>query len=160
MTLNEFIQQIGFKQSSIERNSGYWSLNITWSTCRPNHWVISRNKLKDEDVKLDLLINSSYWVADLKQKNDLFHIQWRESGISIESQQLKFRRNNFWPDIRELIQIPELVLQLEQKLAVQFCRHLNLQGSLCTLAISESFNKAALQTWLGNSATSWGVFSD
>lgn len=158
MTPNEFIQQIGFKQSSIERNKGYWSLNITWSSCDPTYWVIARNKLKDEDIKLDLQINNSYWVADLQPKNELFHVQWRESGLSVESPQLKYRRTVLWPDIRELHRIPELIIQLEEKLAIQFCRHINLQGSLCTLAVSKSFNKDALQKWLGNSATSWDVF--
>ncbi len=158
MTSNEFIQQIGFKQSSIERNKGYWSLNITWSSCDPTYWVIARNKLKDEDIKLDLQINNSYWVADLQPKNELFHVQWRESGLSVESPQLKYRRTVLWPDIRELHRIPELIIQLEEKLAIQFCRHINLQGSLCTLAVSKSFNRNALQKWLGNSATSWDVF--
>ena len=158
MPLNRFIQQIGFQQSSIERNNGYWSFNITWSSCDPNYWVIARNKLKDDDIKLDLQINNAYWVADLQPKNELFHVQWRESGLSVESQQLKYRRAAVWPDIRELHRIPELVVLLEEKLAIQFCRHINLQGSLCTLAVSKSFNKNALQKWLGNSATSWGVF--
>lgn len=160
MQLNEFIQEIGFKQSSIERNNGYWSLHMTWSTCNPNNWVISRNKLKDDDMKLDVSINNAYWVANLEPRNQLFRAQWRESGLSVESPQLKYRRSTLWPDICELHRMPELVLQLEEKLNIQFCRHINLQGSLCSLAISKAFNKEALQNWLGASANSWGVFSD
>jgi hypothetical protein len=155
--LNEFIQEIGFKKSSIERNKGYWSLHLTWSTCDPNYWVISRKKLKNEDMKLDLSINNAYWVADLQPRHELFRTQWRESGLSVESQQLKYRRASLWPDICELRRMPELVLQLEEKLNIQFHRQIYLQGSLCTLAVSKAFNKDALQNWLGTSATSWGI---
>lgn len=135
-----------------------WSVHVIWSTVPPKDWVTARNRLKPGDLRLLLSVNRSGWHADLAPHDDSFRVQWRDSGISVESQQLRYRKLLPWPALASPADTPTLVTQLATLLDRNFVRHANLEGALAAQLLVPGFDDAALRRWLAPSADAWGVF--
>jgi hypothetical protein len=71
-----------------------WTTKFTISTVPIENWFYSRNKLKPEDLKLELIVPQwGSWIAQLDRHDGLFQVQWRPSNsMCVESQQLKYRK--------------------------------------------------------------------
>lgn len=145
----EFLEAIGFKI-----NHHPWSIHLQWSTTEPKFWVLRRNALSPSDLLLTLSLNDRYWNLSLQRKDDIFGVIWRDSGIDVKSQQLKYRKMIQWPAIKTPFETIAAIKTLEAILDVTFYKHVNLQGTL-----AESLANPTLFThWLGDSAASYGCF--
>ena len=149
-TQKEFLESIGFVI-----NSEPWSIHIQWGTVNPKDWVISRNTLAPADLLLTLSINDRYWNVSLQRRDEVFNVIWRESGIDVESQQLKFRKLIKWPAIITPRTVIATIKQLEGILNVKFYPHVNIQGTL----IEGIQNQQLFIEWLGDTASSYGWFA-
>ncbi|WP_299008697.1 hypothetical protein [uncultured Tenacibaculum sp.] len=112
---------------NLKYNKDYWGMTLTMSTVNIEHWLYSRNQLKPEYLKLTLNISiAGYWVVQLERKDRLFLAQWRESGLSVESQQLKYRRLILWPKLASYTKFPLMIPALETALDVKFIHHIDI----------------------------------
>ncbi|MET3120172.1 hypothetical protein AAKU64_004420 [Undibacterium sp. GrIS 1.8] len=107
-----------------------WVLNITLSTVPIEYWFYARNKLKPEDLSVELLVPSyGLCCAELTRNDRVFQVQWRPNNeVSVDSQQMKYRRLVKWPSLNSLRDFPEFVLRLEDVLGIKFIRHANVGG--------------------------------
>jgi hypothetical protein len=82
----------------------------------PERWFYKRNKLRPESLVLDLRIPSNEnGLVDLSCHDNLFNIQWRQNDdLSIESEQLHYRKLIKWPRLSSLMNFALLAAQLEQ----------------------------------------------
>ena len=149
-TQKEFLESIGFHITGEP-----WSIHIQWSTVNPKNWVVSRNSLEPSDLLLTLSINDRYWNVSLQRRDEVFYVAWRESGIDVESQQLKFRKLTKWPAINSPCDVTAAIKVLESVLNVNFYPHVNIQGTL----IESIHNQQLLTEWLGDTASSYGCFA-
>lgn len=148
----EFVASLGFKTPAP------WSIHLSWSTVEPSHWVVRRKVLKPADVLLTLTVTDGHWVLNLKPRHQRFHVQWRSSGVSVESDELRYRRMTRWPKVSSPLEVPEAIQVLEQVLQVQFVKHVNLEGSLADEALSAGFSDERILCWLAPCACEWSVF--
>ena len=93
-------------------------------------------------------------MALVQRKDEVFFIKWRESGLNIDSQQLKFRKLIKWPTINHPCEIISVISEIERILNVSFFKHANIQGNL----VERIHNKALLIEWLGSTARDYGCF--
>jgi hypothetical protein len=105
-------------------------LGFTLSTCNIEYWLYSKNKLKDEDIRLDFtLFDKGSWLVHLERKDRVFVAQWRADNIfHINSQLLKYRSFIQWPAFNHPEEFPLFVKQLEQVLKITFVPHVNVSG--------------------------------
>ena len=141
---------------NLKYNKDYWGMTLTMSTVNIEHWLYSRNQLKPEDLKLTLNISiAGYWVVQLERKDRLFLAQWRESGLSVESQQLKYRRLIPWPKLASYTKFPLMIPALETALDVKFIRHIDI--STVGIDLKQYLKKnSKMQQWLKPCANTFG----
>lgn len=111
------LQAIGFTSSALQKLTSSelpWRINISWSSCDHDHWNIRRNKLKENDIHLNASIEANSWKIVLEAKHNLYRLEWRPSGIDVTSNLPKYSRMTRWPTLDIFLQLPDLVLQLEQ----------------------------------------------
>lgn len=145
----EFLESIGF-----DINAEPWSIHIQWSTVNPKNWVLMRNSLLSSDLLLTLSINDRYWNVSLQRKDEVFYVQWRESGLSVDSQQLKFKKIVKWPEITCPSEVIKAIGEIEKVLNVSFYQYVNIQGTL----IESVRNQKLFTDWLGSTANGYGCF--
>nr|WP_299035093.1 hypothetical protein [uncultured Tenacibaculum sp.] len=141
---------------NLKYNKDYWGMTLTMSTVNIEHWLYSRNQLKPEDLKLTLNISiAGYWVVQLERKDRLFLAQWRESGLSVESQQLKYRRLIPWPKLASYTKFPLIIPALETALDVKFIRHIDI--STVGIDPKQYLKKSSkMQQWLKPCVNTFG----
>lgn len=105
-------------------------LAFTLSTTNIENWLYGRNKLKDEDIRLDFtLSDNGRWLVQLERKDRLFVAQWRPDNVfHNDSQLLKYRSFIQWPAFNHSDEFPLFVKQLEQVLKITFVPHVNVSG--------------------------------
>lgn len=123
--------------SSLGLNSeeSVWTLGFTLSTTEIENWFYRRNKLKPEDVKIELIAPSAgTWVIQLERKDRLYVAQWRkENDFRVESQQMKYRRLVKWPELNSLYDFPKLINPIEDALNIKFIRHVDVGSRMIDL---------------------------
>lgn len=150
MCHSDFLKSIGIKSAKEP-----WSLHLQWSTTQPKNWVLSRNSLLPSDLLLTLTLNSKSWECSLDRRDEIYFVQWRESGINIKSQQLKYRRRVKWPVLHSQASVCDFISELEKELDVCFVKHVNLQGTLS----NKIEDPTLFANWLNISINDFGVFS-
>lgn len=105
-------------------------LAFTLSTTHIENWLYGRNKLKNEDIRLDFTISDDEtWQVQLERKDRLFLAQWRPNNhFHIDSQLLKYRSFIQWPAFNHSDEFPLFIKQLEQALKITFVPHVNVRG--------------------------------
>ncbi|MDX8554431.1 hypothetical protein MK851_12465 [Tenacibaculum sp. 1B UA] len=141
---------------NLKYSNEYWGMTLTMSTVNIEHWLYSRNQLKPEDLKLTLsMYITGSWVAQLERKDQLFLAQWRESGLTVESQQLKYRRLIPWPKLASYTKFPLIIPAIETALDVKFIRHIDI--STVGIAPKQYLKKnSKMQQWLKPCADTFG----
>ncbi|HWV15570.1 MAG TPA: hypothetical protein VN030_09055 [Cellvibrio sp.] len=143
MTPLEFVKYLGFSPTD-----PFWTFHIIWSTIPPKNWIVARNKLQPQDTTLVLNLNNSYWMLDLCRRDHLFTTQWREYGISVDSQQLRYRHRMRWPAISSPMEVVSAISELEKLLEIRFVEEVDFYGTLSLLLKNEDFNQKPLTSWL------------
>ena len=128
--MEKWLQSLG-----LSSDENYWTISFTLSTTKIDNWFYSRNKLKNEDVKIELITPSSgTWVVQLERKDRLYVAQWRkENDFRIESQQIKFRKLVKWPELHAIYDFPELIHAIESALEIKFIKHVNVSAKFVDL---------------------------
>lgn len=111
------LQAIGFSGSALQKLTHSelpWRINTSWSSCDHDNWSIRRNKLKENDIRLHAPIEANSWKVVLEVKNNLYRLEWWPSGFGVTSNLPKYSRMTRWPTLDNFLQLPDLILQLEQ----------------------------------------------
>tara|TARA_Y100000780_G_scaffold213591_1_gene214615 strand:- start:240 stop:719 length:480 start_codon:yes stop_codon:yes gene_type:complete len=124
------------------------TFSLRLSTVPMEHWFYHRNKLTDSALALDLVVpEHGLWCVTLEPRDRLFQVQWRPGGnLTVESQQLKYRRLMPWPTLDRLMDFPDLIVGIEDALGVRFLRHADIGARL--LDAEALVNDDKLKAWL------------
>jgi hypothetical protein len=146
------LEEIGFTPKTLKNNSVPWKIFFCWSSCEHDHWLSSRNRLKENDVRLNVSFQPNGWLVELEAKHNLYHLQWRPSGISVTTNLLKYSRMTPWPSLTSFLQLPELIFQLEDMQEFKqrkqvFSKQVNLDSYY--LDLDKDFNPDLFKRWLG-----------
>lgn len=141
----------------IKADADQWTIQFTLSTVDMQNWFYRRNRLKDEDVKLTLIVPQwGSWVAQVERKDGLYVAQWRPNGnFSVDSQQMKYWRLMQWPSLERLEKFPSLVKKIEDVLDVKFIRHVDIGARDINIA-REIKDSGKMIGWLSECADSYG----
>ena len=119
-----------------------WSLIVEFSTAPSAYWVVRKNSLKPEDMRLTLTITyPGMWSVELTRRDTLFKVKWTKEGIFVVSDQLKYKRLP-WPTLQHPLEFPQLVAQLNEQLAPSFLREARV------VPAAEVQSTKTLQSWL------------
>jgi hypothetical protein len=134
-----------------------WAIQMTLSTVPMSHWFYKRNKLRPEDVRLELVAPGwGHWRVELERHDRQYLAQWRTAGdFRVVAKQLRYRKLVQWPSLPDIGAFPALVAQIEAALNIQFIRHVNVEARDIPLA-PKRFDDQKLCEWLAPCADSWG----
>lgn len=146
------LEKIGFTTQGLKMSSLPWRILIFWSSCDHDNWFLSRNRLKENDIRLNASLQPNGWLVELEARHNLYHVQWRPSGISVTSNLPKYSRMTRWPSLTNFLQLPELIFQLEdmpefKQRKQAFSREVQLHPY--SLDSKNDFNPDIFKKWLG-----------
>ena len=100
-----------------------WSVGMRLGTAPPHYWLARRDELKPADVSLELLVaNSREWRIQVARVDRLYSAQWRPSGITVATEDLRFKSLTAWPSIVSQRLFPLFAMRLADYLHVSWSR--------------------------------------
>ncbi len=145
--MNDWLHSIGLRGE--EEN---WTIQFTMSTTQIDNWLVARNKLNSEDVKIKLTaVSWGSWVIQLERKDKLYVAQWRENSFSIESEQIRYRKIVKWPVLSDISGFPSLIKEIECIIGIKFLRCINIEAN--GIDLDQYLNNGSeIYTWLNECA--------
>lgn len=131
------------KLVGIEPASESWSFSVRLGTAPPHYWLARRDELKPTDVSVELLVaNAREWRIQVARLDRLYSAQWRSSGITVATENLRYKSLTAWPAAGGQRLFPVFAMQLADYLQVTWTRTawINAQGV--------AINKPQLLEWL------------
>lgn len=111
------------KSVGIEPTADAWSVGVRLGTASPNYWLARRDELKPEDVSLELLVaNTREWRIQVARVDRLYSAQWRPSGITVATEELKFKSLSAWPTLASQRLFPIFAMRLADYLHLSWVR--------------------------------------
>ena len=145
--LNEPVDNATWAQSvGIVPIADSWSVGVRLGTAPPHYWLARRDELKPSDVSLELLVaNSREWRIQVARVDRLYSAQWRPSGITVATEDLRFKSLTAWPAIASQRLFPLFAMRLADYLQVGWSR-------TCWLTTQNvEVNRPMLLEWLHSS---------
>ncbi len=140
--LDTLLQRIGWHAPELSA----WQIGIVIATRPPIEWTTKRNTLQADDMWLSLTLSSFWqWRVQLKRHDGLFVVDWADRGVTVESQQLRYRKIMKWPEIAGPDDFPRLVGELNALFPKPFARE-----ALVTILKTDDAVKEALADWLSD----------
>lgn len=100
-----------------------WSVGIRLGTAPPNYWLARRDELKPTDVSLELIVaNAREWRIQVARLDRLYSAQWRPSGITVATEDLRFKSLTAWPATAGQRLFPVFAIRLADYLQVNWTR--------------------------------------
>ena len=142
--LNQPVDNATWAQSvGIAPTAESWSVGVRLGTAPPHYWLARRDELKPADVSLELLVaNSREWRIQVARVDRLYSAQWRPSGITVATEDLRFKALSAWPSIASQRLFPLFAMRLADYLHVHWSR----SGWLTTQNVE--VNRQLLLEWL------------
>lgn len=98
-----------------------WGIVVKMSTQPVWDWTVHGSRIRPDDVWLGLTVHRLLgWMITVYTRDKRYLVQWRPSGVTVDSQQLRYRRMTAWPALSDLDNFPALIPALESLLAIRF----------------------------------------
>lgn len=111
------------KSVGIEPTADSWSVSVRLGTAPPHYWLARRDELKPTDVSVELLVaNAREWRIQVARVDRLYSAQWRPSGITVATEDLRFKALNAWPTATGQLLFPIFAARLAEYLQVSWTR--------------------------------------
>lgn len=142
MNQSVLLQKIGWQAPELPA----WQIDIAIATRSPIEWTTRRNALQPDDMWLSLTLRSFFpWQVQLKRHDRLFVVDWTDRGVTIESEQLRYRKIMKWPEIAGPAEFPRLVSELNALFPRLFTRE-----ALIIIPKADDAIKKAFIDWLSD----------
>ena len=119
-----------------------WTFSLKIGSAPPKYWLIRKHDLRPQDVSLDLLINDAHWRVQVARVDRNYSAQWRSSGITVDTDEIKLKALAAWPTLTSPQLFPLFVATLAQFLGVAWLRSAWITTS------GVSVDKERLLDWL------------
>lgn len=127
----------------IQPTADSWSVSIRLGTAPPHYWLSRRDELKPTDVSVELLVaNSREWRIQAARVDRLYSAQWRQTGITVATEDLRFKSLAAWPAASGQRLFPVFATRLADYLQVSLTR------SAWVSAQNVNIDKRQLLEWL------------
>jgi hypothetical protein len=145
--LNQPVDNATWAQSvGIAPTAESWSIGVRLGTSPPHYWLARRDELKRDDVSVELLVaNSREWRIQAARVDRLYSAQWRPSGITVATEDLRFKSLTAWPSIASQRLFPLFALRLADYL------HVNWSRTAWLTTHNVEINRPMLLEWLHSS---------
>lgn len=131
------------KSVGIEPTAESWSVGIRLGTAPPHYWLARRDELKPSDVSLELIVtNAREWRIQVARLDRHYSAQWRPSGITVATEDLRFKSLAAWPATAGQRLFPVFAMRLADYLQVQWTRMAWVNSQ------NVDINKPQLLEWL------------
>jgi len=121
--LNQPVDNDVWAQSvGIAPTSESWNVGLRLGTAPPHFWLARRDELKPEDVSLELLVNPREWRIQVSRVDRLYSAQWRSSGITVATEERRYKALAAWPAIAGQRLFPLFAMRLADFLHVTWSR--------------------------------------
>ena len=121
--LDQPLENDAWAQSvGITPTSESWSVGVRLGTAPPHFWLARRDELKPEDVSMELLVSPREWRIQVARLDRLYSAQWRASGITVATEDLRFKSLTAWPAITGQRLFPLFATRLADYLHVTWSR--------------------------------------
>jgi len=121
--LNQPVDNDVWAQSvGITPTSESWNVGLRLGTALPHFWLARRDELKPEDVSLELLVNPREWRIQVSRVDRLYSAQWRSSGITVATEERRYKALTAWPAIAGQRLFPLFAMRLADFLDVTWTR--------------------------------------
>lgn len=118
------VSEAWFKKKQLwpqENEHPDWGFNVKMSTHRVWDWSVRASHIPPDAVWLGFRIHRVLgWSARVFTRDKRYEAQWESSGLSVESDQFRYRRLTAWPAITDVDDFPRLIPALEQLLSIRF----------------------------------------
>jgi hypothetical protein len=127
----------------IEPTAESWSFSVRLGTAPPHYWLARRDELKPSDVSVELLVaNAREWRCQVARLDRLYSAQWRPSGITVATEDLRYKSLTAWPTAGGQRMFPVFAMRLADYLHVSWTRLAWINSQNVTI------NKPQLLEWL------------
>ncbi len=107
----------------IQPTADSWSVSIRLGTAPPHYWLARRDELKPTDVSVELLAaNLREWRVQAARLDRLYSAQWRPSGITVATEDLRFKSLVAWPATSGQRLFPVFAARLADYLQISWTR--------------------------------------
>jgi hypothetical protein len=131
------------KSIGIEPSAGSWSLGLRLGTAPVNYWIARKFELKPRDVSMELLAtHDRQWRVQVARVDRKYSAQWRPSGVTVDTEELKLKSPASWPKMPSLQLFPLFAQTLADFLQVSWVRVASLSAK------NVKVDKQRLLEWL------------
>lgn len=131
--------------------------HIRLSTAPVKQWFFAKSKLPAQTTNIEATIGHKTWTVKLTRQDQLFIVIWSSGGaVSVNSDQLKYKRMVRWPALDAVEYFPRLVKQIESLLGIQFIPYADV--SVPYTVPRETVEQPKLHEWLAPCATKVGRY--
>jgi hypothetical protein len=106
-----------------------WGFKVEISTVPPWDWTVRRSHVGENEYWLGASISRILgWRVGFFPRNELFKVDWQAEGMSVTSQQLRFRKLMKWPQMGTLDEFPKIVAELQSLLSLKFHQEITVRA--------------------------------